>query len=47
MVREIKLDLIKKKDEEEIIQDDYNYINLEKDDKQKRTVKATITKIYR
>jgi hypothetical protein len=46
MVKEIRFDL-KKNDEDEIIQDDYNYINLEKDDKQRRTVKATITKVYR
>ena len=39
---------LKKNEEDEIIQDDYNYINLEKDDnKPRRTVKATITKVYR
>ena len=46
MVKGNRFNLIKKK-EDEIIQDDYNYINLEKDDKQRRTVKATITKVYR
>ena len=46
IVKEIRLDLLKNK-EDEIMQDDYNYINLERDDKQRRTVKATITKVYR
>ena len=38
-----------KEKEDEIIQDEYNYISLEKekDDKKRRTVKATITKVYR
>ena len=35
------------KPKDEIIQDDYNYISLEKDDKQRRTVKASITRVYR
>ena len=34
-------------DDDEIVQGDYNYISLEKDDKQKRTIKATITKVCR
>jgi hypothetical protein len=46
MVKGTRFEL-NKKDEEEIIQDDYNYINLERDDQQKRKVKATITKVYR
>ena len=37
----------KKEDEEKIVKGDYNYSSLERDEKQRRTVKATITKIYR
>ena len=33
--------------DEEIIKDDYNYTSLEKEEKQRRTVKATISKVYR
>jgi len=41
------IDKNKKDEDDEIVQGDYNYISLEKDDKQKRTIKATITKVYR
>ena len=37
----------KDKQKDEIIENDYNYISLEKDDKQRRTVKATISKVLR
>ena len=41
------IDKNRKDEDDEIVQGDYNYISLEKDDKQKRTIKATITKVYR
>ena len=48
-INEEQFSIIDKKEEDVIVQGDYNYMSLEKDkdDKQRRTVKATITKIYR
>ena len=48
--RQYNFSIINKKEkEDEIVEDDYNYISLEKDkdEKQRRTVKATITKVER
>ena len=47
-IKEIDLNIINQKEIlDEINKDDYNYISLEKDEKQRRTVKATISKVYR
>jgi len=47
-IKEIELSIINKKQkEDEITQDDYNYTSVEKDEKQRRTVKATISKVYK
>ena len=47
IIKESQLFINKKEKLDELIENDYNYTSLEKDDKQRRTVKATISKVSR